>query len=211
MSFQPYIDVVVICATGWGVKQHQQSDIHDRFYVWADKRFGSAKVKVLFREFDSPWKHLAARLHKLCTKDCIVVFVGHSFGCGVGYRRFEKAWKKLGRPRIRLAVLIDPVSARMGWLVRCVLALTTYPKFKVKHADEILAFRQVNHLARGELISAISATVIQHTFGSKKNLLRYKVEGDQHHVEPDIDHNNIDKLSLVIRHARAAIEIAVEG
>jgi pimeloyl-ACP methyl ester carboxylesterase len=212
MSFQPYVDVIVICATGWGVDQDEQSDIHDRFYTWADRRFGSHRVKVLFREFDSPWEHLAARLNKLATKDCIVIFVGHSFGCGVGYRKFEKAWRKLGRAAIRLAVLIDPVSARVGWLVRCVLALTTYPKFKVKHADEILAFRQINRSVRGELILPIGEIeVSQHTFGSKKNLLRYKHDGEHQHIDGNMDHNSIDKSPIVIRNARSAIAGVIEG
>lgn len=213
MSFEPYVDVIVICATGWGVRENQQSDMHDKFYVWADKRFGCHRVKVLFREFDSKWNHLAARLDKLATPGCKVIFAGHSFGCGVGYRSFEKAWRKLGRAPLSLAVLIDPVSARFGWLVRCVLAFTTYPQFKVKHADEVLAFRQVNKRPLGERVKwHRRVKIVQHTFGSTKNLQRHNVlPGGCRHVNPDMDHNNIDKHRLVIRRARDRIAQVVEG
>ena len=207
----PYVKRIIICATGFGVNEGDESDIFNRYYWWADHKYGNEpNTHVYYRTEDAPWKHIARRLNKIATPDCIVIFIGHSWACGGGYYKFEREWAKLGR-RVNLVVLIDPVTKKFPYFIR---AMLTYRAFPVVNADEVFAVRQLNKkpIGRRVVLKGLpNSTIRQITYGSEKALARYKVaHGRDTRIDEAVDHNTIDGLYNVIRSVRPRVDDAME-
>lgn len=207
----PHVKRIIICATGFTVNEGDESDIFDRYYWWADRKYGiEPGTHVYYRTEDAPWKHIARRLNRIAMADCIVIFIGHSWACGGGYYKFEREWAKLGR-RVTLAVLIDPVTKKFPYFIR---AMLTYRAFKVVNADEVFAVRQLNKkpIGRRVVLKGLpNSTIRQITYGSEAALDRYKVaRGRDTRIDDVVDHNSIDGRQSVIRVVRERVNDAME-
>ena len=206
------MQLVMIFASGWGVRVDDESDLQN-LYIWAAKTYRPScpMSEIIYRTEDAPWRHVARRLAKVATEDCVVIFVGHSFGCGEGYHDFELEWRKLGRV-VTLVILIDPVSARVGFLIRAILAFTTYPSFKVVNAREVLAFRQVNRRPLGEAVRVRDGVKIrQISYGGERALARRRIgRGRDVILDAEIRHDTIDGDPRVVRVVRRKIRTILQ-
>lgn len=203
MSIHPDVDLVICLASGYGNRAYTRSDIRS-IYRTLRHQYISQTTEFHYDVWNGGWADTAERLHQVTTRTARCVFIAHSWGCGHGYKVFEKAWRKCGRV-VDLAVLIDPVPRPFRFFIPGnVFALTSWGTIRVRNAREVLAFRQVNATPIGRWVKNGQATLINRTaFGSEANLERHapRAVGEGRIVDNKIDHNSIDadeRVQLVI-------------
>lgn len=196
------IDLIVISASGFGIDQADNSGTLVRHHQIRAKYQGLwPQAEIMYRPWDAAWHHVARRLHKTSFRVCPTVFLGHSYGCGWGLKRFEQEWQRKGR-KIDLAVLIDPVPRAFNLLlIGNLFSLTRWGVVRTR-ARHILLVRQVNDIPFGrpvKLKSPNDQEITQKVFGSAKNLARYApdVHLDERVVDDYVTHTSIDERSDV--------------
>jgi hypothetical protein len=200
---EPFVNLIIVSASGYTIKQHHESAIrtmHQRFR--REHQADYPLAEILYREHKADWKSLALRLHQVAVRNCPVIFVGHSWGCGDAYRRFEKEWYKCGRV-IDRAFLIDPVPRPFRFLPLRLANVSAYfgrGVFPVEHARHVTTWRQVNNLPMGRRVRVPDAHVLDGTvYGSPSNIRKYAKYAHPSDVVHDMEvqHSTIDDLSTV--------------
>lgn len=194
MTIDPDVDLVICLASGFGNKAYTRSDIRS-IYRTLRHQYISKTTEFHYDVWNGGWADTAERLHQVSTRSAHCIFIAHSWGCGHGYRVFEKAWRRCGRV-VDLAVLIDPVPRPFRFFIPGNLfAMTSWGKIRVRNAREVLAFRQVNVRPMGRRVVDGRSTLITRTaFGGEADLDRYapRSVGEGRIVDNEITHNSID-------------------
>ncbi len=189
----PDVDLIICLASGFGTKVYVRSGIR-QLYRYC-RGYATATTEIIYDEYNGGWAGTARRLHQVATHDTKCVFIAHSWGCGVAFRQFSKAWIKLGRI-VDLAILIDPVPRPFKILIPLnVFAMTHWGKFRVKSVREVLAFHQFNDRPCGhQIVNNMQATIVQKAFSSQATLDKYAPWSvGEFRIEDDlIKHNTID-------------------
>jgi hypothetical protein len=190
-------DLIIISASGFGIDEADNSSIHQMHKSIRDTYQGVwPQAEIVYRPWDAAWHHIARRLHKTATSTCPTVFLGHSYGCGWGLKRFEQEWRRKGRT-IDFACLIDPVPRAFNlFFIGNLFALTHWGVVRTR-SRHILLFRQVNDTPHGrpvKLKSPNNQEITQKVFGSAKNLAKYAsdVHLDERVVDDYVTHTSID-------------------
>lgn len=200
---KPFVNLIIISASGFTVQEHEESGartMHQQFRLKYQAAFPLAEI--IYRAWNAPWKSLARRLHQVALTHCPTIFVGHSWGCGHAYRKFEKEWHHCGR-LVDRAFLIDPVPRPFGFLplrVANVFSVFGGSSFRVSHARNVHAWRQVNNLPLGRRVVVPDAHTLQAVvMGTRKNVDRKKQRGDPavEVLNPTVTHSSIDGLPSV--------------
>lgn len=195
---KPFVNLIIISASGFSVKEHHTSGVrtmHQQFRLNYQSVFPQAEI--IYRAWNAPWKSLARRLHQVALTHCPTIFVGHSWGCGHAYRKFEKGWHRCGRV-VDHAFLIDPIPRPFGFLplrVANVFAVFGRGSFRVAHARYVTTWRQVNGLPMGRPVRIPDThTLTSHIMGTRKNIDRHGVSDPAIEViiDPIITHSTID-------------------
>ena len=191
------VDLIVVTASGFGVDEDDDSGMLQLHYAIRERYQGIwPKAEILYRPWNAPWSHLAKRLHKVAIPGCPTVFLGHSYGCGWGLKKFEKAWRRCGR-KIDLAVLIDPVPRAFGWfLIGNLFALTRWGVVRT-WARQVRLVRQLNNIPMGrpaKLMNPDDQAIERVIFGTDKKFARYVPNAliDELVHDDTIIHINID-------------------
>jgi len=191
---EPDVNLVICLASGFGVRAYARSDVR-AIYRRLRTSYISSETELHYDVWNGGWSDTAERLHQIATRNARCIFIAHSWGCGHGYKVFEKTWGKCGRC-VDLAVLIDPVPRPFRFFIPGnVWALTTWGKVKVHNAREAMAFRQVNARPMGRrVVDGKSVTITRTAFGSEKNLEKYasRAIGEGRVVDGKLHHNSID-------------------
>ena len=194
MSIEPDVDLVICLASGFGNKAYTRSDIR-HIYRHLRQSYIRNDTEFHYDVWNGRWKDTAQRLHQVCTRNARCIFIAHSWGCGHGYRVFEKAWRKCGRT-VDLAILIDPIPRPFRIFVPGNLfALTSWGKIKVKNAHAVLAFRQVNARPMGRrVVNGPGTQIDRMAFGTGNSLDKYApfAIGAGRIIDGDVTHNTID-------------------
>jgi hypothetical protein len=191
------IDLVIISASGFGIDEADDSAVHTMHHsIRATYQGAWPQAEILYRPWDAAWHHIARRLHKASVPGCPTVFLGHSYGCGWGLKRFEQEWQRKGR-MVDLAMLIDPVPRAFNlFFIGNLFSLTRWGVVRTR-ARHVLLFRQVNFSPYGRKVQLKvpdDQELTQLVFGSARNLARYapEVHLDERIVDDHITHNTID-------------------
>ena len=201
------IDQIVICASGFGVDEDDNSHVESMAQHLMDVCEGD-RVRVYYRPWDTPWHHCARWLHKQATPECRTIFLGHSYGCGWGLKRFEQEWFRKGR-LIDLAILIDPVPRAFNlFFFGNLFSLTRWGVVRTR-ARQVLLFRQVNDdpFGRPVRLKGEDQTLDTYIYGSAENLVRYapSYPNVRQVIDDDVGHTTIDGLPNVRRIAYSRI------
>lgn len=192
------VRLTIVLATGFTVKESDPSGIRDLYWAMKEK-YGAVEVEILYRTWNSKWKNIAGRLHQIMDLDnARTIFIGHSWGCGYGYRQFETEWEKCGR-NVDLACLIDPVPRWFKWLIflNPIGGLSRIGRFGVRNARQILLFRQVNNTPAGRDVKVNEqiTTVTRWVYGSQPNLKKHAVRAHANFliIDDNVTHGSMDE------------------
>ncbi len=213
---KPFVNLIIISASGFSVKEHHDSGVrtmHQQFRLDYQSVFPQAEI--IYRAWNAPWKSLARRLHQVALTHCPTIFVGHSWGCGHAYRKFEKEWHRCARV-IDRAFLIDPVPRPFGFLplrLANVFAVFGRGSFRVAHARYVTTWRQVNSLPVGRPVTVPNAhTLVAYAMGTRKNINRYGISDPAIGItfDPLVTHSTIDDRPSVQKLIQKEINAYVE-
>ena len=194
MSIEPDVDLVLLLASGFGTKVYTRSDVRCIYRELRQLYIGN-QTEFHYGVWNGRWKDTAQRLHQVCTRTAHCVFIAHSWGCGHGYKVFEREWRKCGRI-VDLAILIDPIPRPFRFFIPGNLwAMTSWGKVKVRNARNVLTFRQVNGRPMGRrVVDGMETYIERFVFGTTENMDKYapRAVGDQRVYDETITHSTID-------------------
>lgn len=192
------LDATIIVALGHGNTEATVSDL--RSIYAALRRYASPTVDVRLCSFNANWRAMADRIHQDSAAEAQVLFVGHSYGCGWGLRRFARFLDDNGR-RVRLACLIDPVIRWFQFLTPLnLISLTRMGSFRLpRNVDAAHVWRQVNARPPGRYVRGDGVVRGRVVFGSRDALRRWARCKEEPVVDATVTHETIDGLMPVQR------------
>lgn len=185
----------IIVALGHGNTESMQTDLRVVYNELAQYR--SRDVDVSLCPFNADWKARAWRLHQNGERGAKIIFVGHSYGCGWGLKRFARFLDDNARD-VSLAFLIDPVIRWFQFLTPLnVISLTRWGEFKLPaNVHRTYTWRQVNASPPGRYVRG-DGDVQRLVYGSKDMLAKYARPDESQFVDATVTHETIDGLDEV--------------
>ena len=206
------VDLIICLASGFGTKVYARSGIR-RLYRYC-RGFQSKTTEILYDEYNGGWDGTARRLHQVASGSAKTVFIAHSWGCGLAFKKFAKRWHRLGRT-VDLAILIDPVPRPFKLLIPLnIFAITSWGRFKVTGVREVLAFHQFNDRPCGHQVrDGMGMAINQMAFGSEAVLDKHApwAVGNNRILDETVTHNSIDDDDRVHEIIKEALRSKVEA
>lgn len=208
----PDVSLIICLSSGFGTKVYARSGIR-RLYRYC-RTFANAHTEIMYDVWNGGWSGTARRIHQVATEDSHCVFIAHSWGCGLAFRKFAKQWRKLGRV-VDLAILIDPVPRPFKLLIPLnIFAMTHWGKFKVKGVREVLAFHQYNNRPCGHrVVNSLAVEINQTALGSPEVLDKYApwAVGGTRVVDEFVRHGTIDDHNVIHKEIHGLLDSKIKA